>query len=104
MAETGTATGPGYGVRHRVAKTGPDVHAALGPGLRERFAVEFRAALAAADSDFDLQAVERVVDRWWPRALLCANPDLQRGIDDDRGRLDRGDRSVLGAITTAPHA
>ncbi|WP_322767893.1 DUF6247 family protein [Frankia sp. Cr1] len=74
MADADVTT-PLYGMRIRVDKTGPGVHAALDPERRAEFEAEFRSALAHADDQFDLDAVQDVVERWWPAAVLCANPE-----------------------------
>lgn len=84
-----------YSPRERVPKAGPAIRQALGPPLRERFEVELRAALEAAEHDLDLDRAQQVIERWWPRALLAANPEIQAGIDADRRRLEAGDHSVL---------
>jgi hypothetical protein len=97
-------TVPVYGVRNRLDRTGPAVRATLGPERREEFEAEFRTALGQADDTFDLTAVQKVIDRWWPQALLCANPDIQAGIDEDRRRIAAGDPTVFGTTTSYPHA
>jgi hypothetical protein len=96
-------TVPLYGVRNRPARTGPAVRDALDPERREEFEAEFRTALSQADDTFDLTAVQKVIDRWWPQALLCANPDIQAGIDEDRRRIAAGDPAVFGTPTRYPH-
>ncbi|WHT21238.1 DUF6247 family protein [Crossiella sp. CA-258035] len=58
-----------------VAKTGPEVWGALDGEARASFEEEFRAALTRAAEDFDLAAAEAVVLRWWPVAVVTANPD-----------------------------
>ena len=79
MADTNPAAlgtpGRAYSPRNRVPKAGPAIRQALGPPLRERFEVELRAALEAAEHDFDLDRALQVIERWWPRALLSANPE-----------------------------
>ncbi|WP_131745868.1 DUF6247 family protein [Frankia sp. Cppng1_Ct_nod] len=102
MADADVTT-PLYGVRIRVDKTGPAVHAALDAERRAEFEAEFRAALAHADDRFDLDAVQDVVERWWPMAVLCANPEIQEGIDADRRRAAAGDHTVFGRTTSYPH-
>ena len=93
-----------YGVRNRLDRTGPAVRDALDPDRREEFETEFRAALSQADDTFDLTAVQKTIDRWWPQALLCANPDIQAGIDEDRRRIAAGDPAIFGTTTSSPHA
>ncbi len=39
-----------------------------------QFETEFRQALARAETDSDLAAVEAVRDRWWGAAVMAANP------------------------------
>lgn len=102
MGETDVETQP-YEVDSPVARTGPAVRAALGPAARETFESEFRAALGQAETDFDLAPVCAVIQRWWPRAVLAANPELQEGLDRDRRRLADGDLSVLGGTSSYPH-
>jgi hypothetical protein len=54
---------------------------------------EFRTALAEVSETFDVDRLNRVVRRWWPRAVLDANPDP---ITEHIGqRLGDGDESVL---------
>jgi hypothetical protein len=95
---------PPYSVRNRLDRTGPAIRDALDPERREEFEAEFRAALGQADETFDLTAIHKVLDRWWPQALLCANPEIQAGIDEDRRRIAAGDPSVFGTTTIYPHA
>ncbi|WP_322761575.1 DUF6247 family protein [Frankia sp. Cr2] len=102
MADADVTT-PLYGVRMRVDKTGPAVHAALDPERRAEFEAEFRNALAHVDDQFDLDAVQDVVERWWPAAVLCANPEIQEGIDTDRRRTTDGDHTVFDQTTSYPH-
>lgn len=97
-------TVPPYGVRNRLDRTGPAIRDALDPERREEFEAEFRAALGQADETFDLTAVQKVIDQWWPQALLCANPEIQAGIDEDRRRIAAGDPAVFGTTTSYPHA
>ncbi|WP_250290351.1 DUF6247 family protein [Frankia sp. CiP1_Cm_nod1] len=66
------------GLRIRVDKTGSAVHAALDADQRAAFEAEFRAALAHVDDQFGLDAVQDVVERWWPAAVLCANPEIRQ--------------------------
>lgn len=103
MAKT-ELTIPLYGVRTPVERTAPAIRAALDTDRRVEFEVEFRAALAQVDDDFDVDALQRVIDCWWPQALLCANPDVQQGANEDRRRIASGDPTVLGATTAYPHA
>lgn len=83
--------------------TGPAVRDAFGPERREEFEAEFRTALSQADDTFGPTAVQKAIDRWWPQALLCANPDVQAGIDEDRRRIAAGDPTVFGTPTSYPH-
>ncbi|MCA1671050.1 MAG: DUF6247 family protein [Actinobacteria bacterium] len=46
----------------------------LAPAECQEFEVEFRQALAHADTDFDLGHVDAMLDRWWGIAVMCANP------------------------------
>ncbi|EIV95329.1 DUF6247 family protein [Frankia sp. QA3] len=101
---TTDVTIPPYGVRNRVERTGPAIRAALGPEQRAEFEADFHAAAVETDDTLDLAPLHRVIDRWWPQAVLCANPEIQAGIDADRRRLAAGDLSVLGGTTTYPHA
>ncbi|TEA06742.1 DUF6247 family protein [Mycobacteroides salmoniphilum] len=43
------------------------------------FEAEFRIALAETDDDFDLERVDRVLNRWWGRAYLQLNPPTETG-------------------------
>ncbi|WP_239308201.1 MULTISPECIES: DUF6247 family protein [unclassified Frankia] len=95
-------TTPIYGVRNRVERTGPAVRAALDPDRRAEFEAEFRAALARVDDDLDLAAAQKVIDRWWPQALLCANPEIQAGINADRRRIAAGDPTVIAETWYPP--
>lgn len=97
-------TVPLYGVRSQLDRTGPAIRLALDPERREEFEAEFRAALGQADDTFDLTATRKVIDRWWPQALLCANPEIQAGINEDRRRIAAGDPTVFGTTTSYPHA
>ncbi|WP_241255935.1 DUF6247 family protein [Candidatus Protofrankia californiensis] len=91
---------PPYAVRQRVERTAPAVRAALNPARRAEFEAEFHAAIVAADDAIDLAPLQRVVDRWWPQAVLCANPEIQAGVDVDRARIAAGDPTVFGETTT----
>ncbi len=91
------------GVRNRVERTGPAVRAALTPGDRAEFVAQFRIALAAADDTLDLTAVTEVIDRWWVRAVLTANPEIEAGALADQRRIEAGDPDVFGATTAYPH-
>ncbi|ABD13220.1 hypothetical protein ThrDRAFT_00489 [Frankia casuarinae] len=93
---------PSYGVRNRVERTGPAVRAALRPDHRAEFEAEFHAAAVEADDALDLAPLHRVIDRWWPQAVLCANPEIQAGIDEDRRRIAAGDPTVIAEIWYPP--
>ncbi|WP_250287108.1 MULTISPECIES: DUF6247 family protein [unclassified Frankia] len=95
---------PPYGVRNRVERTAPAIRAALRPDQRVDFEAEFHAAVIEVDDAIDLAPLLRVIDRWWPWAVLAANPEIQAGATEDRRRLAAGDLSVLGGTTTYPHA
>jgi hypothetical protein len=74
-------------------KTGPAVWIALDGENRAAFEEEFRAALAEVAETFDVDRLSQVVRRWWPRAVLDANPDP---IAEHIGqRLGDGNESVL---------
>ena len=94
---------PIYGVRNRVEKNGPAIRDALDPADRDAFVAELRTALAEADDGLDLGPVAEVVDRWWGRALLAANPEIEAGAVADRRRVEAGDPTVFGATTSYPH-
>jgi hypothetical protein len=82
-------------VPHPVAKTGAAVRAALPEPTRAEFDQRWRAALAVAADDFDLGGVHAVIEEFWPRAVLAANPDpVSEYI---KARLDAGDWSVVHA-------
>ncbi|WP_239308677.1 MULTISPECIES: DUF6247 family protein [unclassified Frankia] len=102
MADADVTTSP-HGVRIRVNKTGPGVHAALDPDRRAEFEAEFRNALAHADNQSDLDAVQDVVERWWPAAVLCANPEIQEEIDMGRCRAADDAHTAFGHLTSHPH-
>ncbi len=91
----GDSTDPPYGVRTRIERTGPAIRAALDEERRAEFETDFRAALSQADDTLDLAAVQVVLDRWWPLALLCANPEIQAGAEQDRRRVELGDPDVI---------
>ncbi len=93
---------PIHGVRNRIAKNGPAIRAALHPGDREKFVAELRIALAGADDSLDLVPVAAVIDKWWSRAVLTANPEIEAGALADRRRLEAGDLTVLGGTTSHP--
>ncbi len=82
-----------YRVRIPVGQTGPAVWTALDGENRAAFEEEYRAALAEVAETFDVDRLSQVVRRWWPRAVLDANPDA---IAAHLGqRLNDGDESVL---------
>jgi hypothetical protein len=99
-----TDTLPIYGVRNRIEKNGPAIRDALDPADRDAFVAELRTALAEADDTLNLGPVADVVDRWWGRALLTANPEIEAGAAADRRRIEAGDPTVLGATTSYLHA
>jgi hypothetical protein len=84
------------GVRKRIERTGPAVRAALAPADRAEFVAQFRIALAAADDTLDLTPVTEVIDRWWVRAVLTANPEIEAGALADQRRIEAGDPTVFG--------
>ncbi|MGH4017714.1 MAG: DUF6247 family protein [Pseudonocardiaceae bacterium] len=78
-------------------KTGPAVWTALDGENRAAFEEEFRTALIEVAETFDVDRLDQVVWRWWPRAVLDANPDpIAEYI---RQRLGDGDESVLTKTT-----
>ncbi|WP_322756248.1 DUF6247 family protein [Frankia sp. Cas3] len=93
---------PIYGVRNRVEKNGPAIRDALDPEDRQVFVAELRIALASADDTLDLGPVVEVIDRWWGRAVLTANPEIEAGAFADRRRIEAGDPTVFGAATPHP--
>jgi len=77
----------------RLDKAGPAVWTALEGENRAAFEEEFHAILAEVAETFDAERLSQVVRRWWPRAVLDANPDP---IAEHIGqRLGDGDESVL---------
>ena len=82
-------------VPHPVAKTAAAVRAALPEPVRAEFEQRWRTALAVAADDFDLGGVHAVIEEFWPRAVLTANPDPIS--DYIKTRLDAGDWSVVHA-------
>jgi Family of unknown function (DUF6247) len=82
-------------VPHPVAKTAVAVRAALPEPTRVEFDQRWRAALTAAADSFDLSEAQAVIEEFWPRAVLAANPDLVS--DYIKTRLDAGDWSVVHA-------
>jgi hypothetical protein len=95
---------PPYGVRNRVERTGPAIRAALDPDRRAEFETDFRAALGHADDTLDLTAVTEVVDRWWARAVLTANPEVEAGALADQRRVEAGDPTVFATAMPSPQA
>jgi hypothetical protein len=60
-----------------VDRSGVGIRAALAqhaPAECTRFEADLRDALAAAVQDLDLTRVEAVLARWYPRAVIAANP------------------------------
>lgn len=58
-------------------RTGPSIRAALAavsPDELPEFEAEFRCALAEADDDFDLDRVQAVIKKWFPRAYMRLHP------------------------------
>ncbi len=67
-------------------------------GSRAAFEEEFRTAIAEVAETFDVDCLSQVVRRWWPRAVLDANPDP---IAEHIGqRLNDGDESALTKTAT----
>jgi hypothetical protein len=86
----------------RLDKTGPAVWTALDGENRAAFEDEFRTALTEVAETFDVDRLNQVVRRWWPRAVLDANPDP---IAEYVGqRLGVGDESVLTKTAAQLHA
>jgi len=72
-------------VATKIERSGPAIRASLAelaPDECAEFEVEFREALARAESDFDLRPVEALLNRWWGRATIRANPltDAERDL------------------------
>lgn len=60
-----------------IERSGPAIRAALAthaPHECAEFEQAFHAALRQAETDFDLAPVEALIDRWWGRAAIRANP------------------------------
>ncbi|MGH3828819.1 MAG: DUF6247 family protein [Pseudonocardiaceae bacterium] len=77
----------------RLNRSGPAVWSALDGEHRAAFEAEFRAVLGHVAETFDVDRLTQVVRRWWPRAVLDANPDP---IAEHIGQcLINGDQSVL---------
>jgi hypothetical protein len=76
-----------------VDRSGAGIRAALArhaPAECTRFEADLRDALSAAVQDLDLTRVEAVLARWYPRAVIAANPltpdeqeQVQRARDGD---------------------
>jgi hypothetical protein len=77
----------------RLDKSGPAVWRALDGEHRAAFEAEFQAVLVEVAETFDVDRLIQVVRRWWPRAVLDAQPDpIAEYIGQ---RLTDGDQSVL---------
>lgn len=85
-----------------VQRTGPSIRTVLAKTAPERcveFEAEFRIALAEADDDFDLNRVQAVIDKWWPRAYSALHPPTEEEraqvarfrAGDDAGLHQRND-------------
>lgn len=90
----------------RIQRSGPAIRAALAqaaPDELSEFEAEFRIALAEADDDFDLERVDRVLNRWWGRAHLRLNPPtaVERAVVE---QVARGDFRNLAAQPAARSA
>ncbi|WP_322750821.1 MULTISPECIES: DUF6247 family protein [unclassified Frankia] len=72
------------------------------PEDRQVFGAELRIALAGADDTLDLGPVVEVIDRWWGRAVLTVNPEIEAGAFADRLRIEAGDPTMFGAATPHP--
>lgn len=65
----------------RVPRTATAVRDMLDPDWREEFEAEWRAALDKAKETFDLADAFHAVERWWPRAQLCAKPGAREQVE-----------------------
>ncbi|SDR20752.1 DNA binding domain-containing protein, excisionase family [Tsukamurella pulmonis] len=60
-----------------IERTGPAIREALreaAPDELPAFEVEFRAALADTEIDFDAARIDEVLTRWWAAAVLASDP------------------------------
>jgi hypothetical protein len=82
---------------HPVGRSGPGIRAALAehaPAQCAQFETDLRDALTAATQDLDLTRVEAVLARWYPRAVMAANP-LTTQEREQIERVRTGDLSGL---------
>lgn len=82
---------------HPVERSGPGIRAALAehaPARCAQFETDLRDALTAAAQDLDLTRVEAVLARWYPRAVMAANP-LTAQEREQVERVRAGDLSGL---------
>ena len=80
-----------------VERSGPRIRAALAEHAPEQcaqFEADLRQALTAATQDLDLTRVEAVLARWYPRAVMAANP-LTTQEREQIERVRTGDLSGL---------
>jgi hypothetical protein len=95
---TTDTTIPSSGVRNRVERTGPAIRAALTPERRAAFEADFHTAAVEADDTCDLAPLRAVLDRWWPWAVLDANPEIQTGAVADQRRPRSPDAESSASI------
>jgi Family of unknown function (DUF6247) len=73
------------------ARTPAEIRAALDGADRAEFERAYQTALSQAATDYDLTPVQDVVDRWWPIAVLAADPAANRRMLDTAAALRAGD-------------
>ena len=89
---------PPYRPRVTFERSAVAIRAALAVYDRDKladFEAEFHIAMAEADDDFDLRRVDAVVERWFPTALMAANPEYVAAMDEDQRRVEEGDTSLI---------
>ncbi|UGQ11083.1 DUF6247 family protein [Yinghuangia sp. ASG 101] len=84
-----------YEWEHLVDKTGPAVFAALPTDDQRSFADDFHHAAVDAAVELDHSGLLDVVGRYWPTAMIAANPDEHARILDDMRRLEAGDATLF---------
>ncbi|MCI2417104.1 DUF6247 family protein [Saccharopolyspora sp. K220] len=80
-----------------VDRTGPAIHRTLSeldPENCVEFEREFHQAMAESDDDFDLDRVQKVINRYWAVACAAANPAPY--VNEVLERIKNGDESVFG--------